>query len=327
MSKTGGLGLPTLIDQSDPIPLELRANDVVRHVVNVDSCFRERSTGATSADFMYPLLNPVRNVLRVRVLSVEYPMGVPMFTAARRRTSLRILFRDLSGVLLGIPLVVPDGNYTVSEMVTALNAEIAEAVAAGELPFPIVVSYVEATRRFVFTAAAPSGIRFGVDTIWGGWDREYDYGLGYYMGFHRGLHAARGDGSGNWVVTGGHCADFTGDKYVFLRINDYRGVRHYVNTTATDPGVDRWDYNEVVATTKIRLGAANGGVDGPEVIDNEVVFPTPVNIGRIRVQVLDRYGEVVDLCGLPLSLSLEVLEVRNSSMYNMVRDGLSVAYR
>ena len=313
--------LPTLIDQSDPIPLELRANDVVRHVVNVDSCFRERSTGSTSADFMYPLLNPVRNVLRVRVLSVEYPIGVPLFTAARRRTTLRILFRDLSGVLLGIPLVVPDGNYTVEEMVTALNAEISEAVG---LPFPIVVSYVESTRRFVFTAAAPSGIRFGVDTIWGGWDREYDYGLGYYMGFHRGLHAARSDSSGNWTVMGGHCADFTGDKYVFLRINDYRGVRHYVNTTATDPGVDRWDYNEVVATTKICLGNV---IDGPKVIDNEVVFPTPINIGRIRVQVLDRYGEIVDLCGLPLSLSLEVLEVRNSSMYNMVRDGLSVAYR
>ena len=316
--------LPTLIDQSDPIPLELRANDVVRHVVNVDSCFRERSAGSTSSDFMYPLLNPVRNVLRVRILSVEYPVDVPLFTAARRRTTLRILFRDLSGVLLGIPLVVPDGNYTVAEMVTVLNAEIAEAVAAGELPFPIVVSYVGSTRRFVFTAAAPSGIRFGIDTIWGGWDREYDYGLGYYMGFVRGLHAARSDSSGNWTVTGGHCADFTGDKYVFLRINDYRGIRHYVNTTATDPGVNRWDYNEVVATTKICLGNV---IDGPKVIDNEVVFPTPINIGRINVQVVDRYGELVDLCGLPLSLSLEVLEVRNSSMYNMVRDGLSVAYR
>jgi hypothetical protein len=316
--------LPTLIDQSDPIPLKLRANDVVRHVVNVDSCFRERSTGSTSSDFMYPLLNPVRNVLRVRILSVEYPVDVPLFTAARRRTTLRILFRDLSGVLLGIPLVVPDGNYTVAEMVTVLNAEIAEAVAAGELPFPIVVSYVESTRRFVFTAAAPSGIRFGIDTIWGGWDREYDYGLGYYMGFVRGLHAARSDSSGNWTVTGGHCADFTGDKYVFLRINDYRGIRHYVNTTATDPGVNRWDYNEVVATTKICLGNV---INGPDVIDNEVVFPTPINIGRINVQVVDRYGELVDLCGLPLSLSLEVLEVRNSSMYNMVRDGLAVAYR
>lgn len=316
-------GPSTLIDQSDPIPLELRANDVVRHVVNIDSCFRERSTGSTSADFMYPLLNPVRNVLRVRVLSVEYPVGVPLFTMARRRTTLRILFRDLSGVLMGIPLVVPDGNYTMGEMVTALNDEIATAISAGELPFPIVVSYVESTRRFVFTAASPTGIRFGVDTIWGGWDREYDYGLGYYMGFHRGLHAARSDSSGNWIVTGGHCADFTGDKYVFLRINDYRGVRHYVNTMATDPGVNKWNYNEVVATTKIRLGSANG----PKVIDNEVVFPTPINVGRIRVQVLDRYGEIVDLCGLPLSLSLEVLEVRNSSMYNMVRDGLSVAYR
>lgn len=296
----------------DPIPLELRANDVVRHVVNVDSCFRERATGSSSGDFIYPLLTPVRNVLRVRVLSVEYPLGVPVFSAGRRNVGLRILFRDASGVLMAVPLTVPDGSYTPAEMEAALGAEIAAAVG---LPFSVAVRYESGTRHFVFTAPA----RFGIDTITGTVDRECDYGLGYYLGFNRGVATARSDGSGNWTVESAHCADLTGDKYVFLRVNDFRGVRHSVNTTATN-------YNEVVATTKILLSGGGCGCDC-RVIENEVVFPAPLDITRIRVQVVDRYGEIVDLCGRPLSFSLEVLEVRNSSMYNMVRDGLAVSYR
>ena len=316
---SNGAGFGVAVD--DPIPIELRANDVVRHVVNVDSCFRERAGGSTSSDFIYPLLTAVRNILRVRVLSVEYPLGVPVFAATRRNVGLRILFRDLSGVLMAVPIVIPDGSYSPTEMATALGAEIADAVGAGVLPFAITVSYESGTRRFVFTAAG----RFGVDTKTGTFYRECDYGLGYYLGFDRNVHAARADGSGNWSVQGTHCADLTGDKYVFLRVNDYRGIRHIVNTMATGGDVDRRGYSEVVATTKILLGRDCDRVC--RVIENEVVFPTPIDMARIHVQVVDRYGEMVDLCGRPLSFSLEVLEVRNSSMYNMVRDGLAVSYR
>lgn len=321
MSKGAGVGVAV----DDPIPIELRANDVVRHVINVDSCFRERATGATSAEFIYPLLTPVRNVLRVRVLSVEYPIGVPIFSAGEGNVGLRILFRDASGVLMAVPIVIPDGSYSPTEMVDVLATEIADTVKRGVLPFPITVCYDCPTRRFMFCACvATGGQRFGIDTMTGTIDRECDYGLGYYLGFDRGVHAARCD-CGNWCVQGTHCADLTGDKYVFLRVNDYRGIRHTVNTMATDGPVNRRGYNEVVATTKILLG---GGCDSEcRVIENEVVFPAPIDITRLFVQVLDRYGEVVDLCGRPLSFSLEVLEVRNSSMYNMVRDGLAVSYR
>jgi hypothetical protein len=51
-----------------------------------------------------------------------------------------------------------------------------------------------------------------------------------------------------------------------------------------------------------------------------VVFPSPVDLSRLRLQVLDVYGEVVDMCSMQFSFSLEVLEVRNPAVYNAVRD-------
>lgn len=312
---------------ADPIPLKLRANDVVRHVVNVDSCFRQRGSGTSSTDFQVTLLTPIRNVLRVRMTSVELPAAVPFFTAARRNVTLRILYRDGTGTLMGVPLVIPDGNYDAVGAAAALNTAILDASGAGAftVPLSLSVSYNAATRRFVFTGDAVT--RFGVDPLFGGVSRVTDYGLGYYLGFSARLHSPTRDVSGApYIVAGDGCADFSGHKYVFLQVNDYACVRQTVTSYRPDGLPIQHDFT---ALAKILVGTAAGGDGGAAASDliREVVFPTPQNITRLNVRVVDKYGEVLDFCGLPVSFALEVLEVRNSSMYDMVRDGLAIVYR
>lgn len=313
---------------ADPIPLKLRANDVVRHVVNVDSCFRQRAAGATSTDFQVTLLTPIRNVLRVRVASVELPSAPsapPFFTAARRNVTLRILYRDASGTLMGVPLVIPDGHYDAVTAAAALNAAILDVSGSGALPFPLSVSYNATTRSFVFTGDAVT--RFGVDPLFGGVERVTDYGLGYYLGFSARLHSPTRDGVGGpYIVAADGCADFSGHKYVFLQVNDYACVRQTVTSYRPDGLPIQHDFT---ALAKILVGTAAGSDGGAAATDliREVVFPTPQNVSRLVVRVVDKYGEVLDFCGLPVSFALEVLEVRNSSMYDMVRDGLAIVYR
>ncbi|NDE18241.1 hypothetical protein EBZ80_25320, partial [bacterium] len=52
------------------VPFQLRANDVVKHVINVDSRFRDTPGQSRSTDYYFTLLAPVRNVLRIRITSV-----------------------------------------------------------------------------------------------------------------------------------------------------------------------------------------------------------------------------------------------------------------
>jgi hypothetical protein len=290
----------------DPIPLELRANDVVSHAVNIDSEFRDGGCGSDSGDFQFTLLTPVRNVLRVRLASVELPAeSIPVWSAARANTRLRIYYRDLSATLMSVDVYVEDAvSYSPAGLAAALDG----AIAAAALPFAIGVSWDDTARRFVFTGTATN--RFGVDARTAGC-------LASYMGFSRKLHAASVSGSGSdsglYTLTSDRCVDvdLTVDRYYFLRVGDFAGVRQ----TTGD--------SEFVALAKIVwVGAEkqwqwSGGT---------VVFPAPRDVARFQVQLLDRYGGVVGLCGLPLSLSLEVLEVRNSSMYNTVRDGLAVVW-
>lgn len=298
------------VSVDDPIPLELRANDVVSHVVNIDSEFRDGGCGSSSSDsgdFQFTLRTPVRNVLRVRLASVELPAeSIPVWSAGRGNTRLRIYYRDLSATLMSVDVYVEDAvSYSPAGLAAALDG----AIVAATLPFAIGVSWDDTARRFVFTGTATD--RFGIDARAAGC-------LASYMGFSRKLHASTvsipsGGGGGLYTLTSDRCVDvdMTVDRYYFLRVGDFAGVRQ------AGGGSD------VVALAKIVWFGAekrwlwSGGT---------VVFPAPRDVTRFQVQLLDRYGGVVGLCGLPLSLSLEVMEVRNSSMYNTVRDGLAVVW-
>ena len=88
------------------VPFQLQATDIKRHILNVDSRFRE--PGGTSSEFYFRLLAPVKNVLRVRITSIEFPNNYYMFNTNRRNISLRILYGP--GLVSSLLLTIPPGG-------------------------------------------------------------------------------------------------------------------------------------------------------------------------------------------------------------------------
>jgi hypothetical protein len=299
------------------VPFQLRANDVVRHIINVDSRFRDAPTVSTATNFNFSLLSPVRNVLRIRVTSVEFPNNYYFFTHRRRNT----WFRVVPAVGPAFDVEVPDGNYTAGDMVDAIAADL-----SGQGIGWLSVAFSETEGAFTFTSTGATP--FTIDTATRSWNRPFDYGLGFYLGFSRGSHPAASDGPGVFSVTSDRCANFAGDNYLFVRVNDYDCVRQTVRVYAAT-GVADLQTNEFPALAKIVLREPKNFMafdDYASQHAKEVVFPAPSDIARLQIQVLDPYGEIMDLCGAQWSMSLEVLEVRNLSLYNSLRDSLSVRY-
>ena len=113
------------------------------------------------------------------------------------------------------------------------------------------------------------------------------------------------------------CANFAGDPYLLLRVNDYACVRH----ATTD--------NSFTALAKIVLREPKNYMafdDYASQHTKEVVFQNPQNIARLHIQVLDPYGQPIDMCSSNFSFSLEVLEIRNSSLYNTILGSISTHY-
>lgn len=305
------------------IPFKLRATDVVKHIVNVDSRFRDNPWSSDAADFYFSLLSPVRNVLRIRVTSVEFPNNYKFFTEGRKNVTLRLLWLSggLTGTTMSVDVMIEDGNYTAGDMVEALSA----AIEASAFPYPMEVAFSEITGRFTFDTSGATA-KFGIEPAGGGWtDREFDYGLAYYLGFSRArVHraVARTDASG-WTLVSDQCANFAGDNYLFLRVNDFACVRQTVNLYEDVAGTRKRDQSDFTALAKLVLREPKNYMTFDDYASQqakEVVFPSPVDLSRLRIQVLDVYGQVIDMCSMQFSFSLEVLEVRNPALYNAVRD-------
>jgi hypothetical protein len=301
------------------VPIKLRVNDIERHIINVDSRFRDSPAVSTSSNFYFTLLTPVRNVLRVRITSIEFPNNYHIFTAKRRNTTVDVYYLS-GGIGMSYPITIPDGNYTAGDMVDAINAIL---TASGSPVSWLSVAFDEVTGSFTFSGNQT----FGIYTAGEGFDRPYDYGLGYYIGLSRKLHKAIGSGSA-WSVTSDQCAYFAGDPYVFLCLNDFHCVRQTVQIYDT-AGRNRLDAANFQALAKVVLREPKNYMAFDDYASQhvkEVVFPSPVDLNRLKIQVLDPYGEIMDLCSSQISFSIEVLEVKNASLYNTIRESLALHY-
>jgi hypothetical protein len=302
------------------LDVKLRVNDIERHIINVDSRFRDSPAVSTSSNFYFTLLTPVRNVLRVRITSIEFPNNYHVFTAKRGNTSLEVFYIESSGSCgaMRYPITIPEGNYTAIDMVDALTAALASTPVSW-----LTVDFDEVTGTFTFTGNQ----YFAINTTYGGYDRPYDYGLGYYLGLTRKCHKAPGVGP-TWSVTSDQCAYFAGDPYVFLCLNDFQCVRQTVQIYDV-AGRNRLDAADFNALAKVVLREPKNYMAFDDYASQhvkEVVFPSPTDLNRLKVQVLDPYGEIMDLCSSQISFSIEVLEVKNASLYNTIRDSLALHY-
>lgn len=294
------------------VPFQLRANDVVKHIINVDSRFRLNPERTSAADFVFVINPPVKNILRIRITSVEIPNNYPVFTALRKSVTLRVLYKDASGAGQAVLVTIPEGNYTGSDMVDALNAEFL-TVSGGAISW-ITVAFDDITGRFTFIG---TGRYFGLDMTYDTFDRPFDYGLGFHLGFSRRLHVASGIGGGKYELVSDQCATFAGDPYVLLRVNDFRCVRH--------PMTD----STLTALAKIVLREPKNYMvydDYASQHAKEVVFPSPQNLSRLTVQLVDPYGQPLEMCEAQISFSIEALEIRNSTLYRTIQDSMALQY-
>lgn len=313
------------------LPFYLHANDVKRHIVNVDSRFRDAPHISSASDFYFTLLSPIRNVLRLRISSVEFPNNYFFFTEKRGFTSFYIHYYVSCGSRASVQINIPDGNYTVAQMIDVIGRQIPAAMqppAPGPgAPAVPILEFSQINGAFTFRSKIP----FVIDTATGTRDRPFEYGLGYFLGFTRAQFASTNVGtytSAPHQITSNICANFAGDSYFFLRVNDFDCVRQTVRIYDSTYSADRAAPNDFMATAKIVIRDPKNfmSYDDANQNINEVVFPNPTDISRLHIHLLDIYGETIDLCSTQFSISIEVLEVKNLSLYNTVRDSLTMQY-
>ncbi len=322
----------------------INSNDLRKRIINIDSRFRNNATMSSTTEFAYNCNHTYKNVIRMRVASVEIPNMFPVFSVARGNLSFVIKAYDILGIARELKVVIDPGNYTSDELNLAIQTEL-DANFKDKYGIFINAAINPYSARFTFTnlgvtdastmlptsTPTASARSFLLDFTSDNpliRNRPQDFGLGYNLGFRQKIYRATNKvtiGSiDTFSIESEGCVDVVGDTYMFLCVNDF----HTIEQKTTD------DYLQCLAKIIIREDKyAVIYDDGSAMLSNEIIFPSPVDINILNVKLVDMYGGVVDLCGMNFSFSLEITEVLNTALYDFYRNYIwmgtipSVPYR
>lgn len=279
------------------------------HVMSIDSRFRTTRQDP-SFDFLYKLVNQVKNVVSVRLSSVEIPNTWYTFSRYCGNTSFVVTL--LSGQTSTI--TIPEGNYSLD---VDLDNSLQEAIAT-------VLNTALPGNTFSVDLNTISGLltissrnKFQIDCSQGIFSGRIDnWGLGYNLGF-RSSNFPDPSKPLQTDYALAHTAialpDILGSNYIFLSLNpDWRVVEH-----------NHPDHSNLASFAKIVVDVGKNDViydNGANLITKTYTLKQPTNISSFRVTLSDEYGQLVYLRGGEVSLTLEVTEIVDSALYESLRN-------
>ena len=95
--------------QNVRIQTPFRGGDVNRRIFNVDSRFRQNPDTSTTSNFSIKLANPIKNAVRIRVVSVEIPNNYHFFNSGRKNVTMAVEYG--AGYETRVLITIDSGNY------------------------------------------------------------------------------------------------------------------------------------------------------------------------------------------------------------------------
>ncbi len=255
--------------------------ETYKRTLNIDTRFRENYYKTDSTDFHVSLPVRIKGVTKMKLCSLELPFTISNISASQGNNYFYINTTKIT---------LPDGNYTVDMMQTELNDRI-----TGD--FEAIID--KRTKRVVIANnkdTADFTLKFTTDS-----NTNLQSTLGWMLGFRFGQY----EGNTSYVSEAPYI--LKSPRYIFLRVDDY-------NNTANDSIIAA--FNSSISTNNILAKISNA-----EHIDDNIFMMTledkfvsgckerrysgPVDIEKLRIQLIDEFGRIVNLNGSDFSFSLE----------------------
>ena len=249
---------------------------VITKVISIDTLFRPNYKMTLSTDFLYQFPEYRKNVVSMTVSAIELPRTWYTFAS------------PMNTFLVGSNLVtIAEGTYT--------STEFNNLVFSG---FTVNVDSIN--QKTTITSASPFTLDFTpVSGV-------LQQSCGWIMGFRSATYTSvLTDGSGNYYITSEGAFGST-DAYFFLEIDDFQ---HNFMTDSIVSTVNRGGFPSFLGNNIIARIPVNNTIP----IDSKLHFTRdyfgPVTLERLRIRLLNRFGEVVSLQSNDMSFSLELKEL------------------
>jgi hypothetical protein len=248
-------------------------------IFNIDSRFRDTTLYPNSTNYVYSIPNEIKNIVEVKLSSLEYGNTSYVFTSEKGNNTFTI---D-DGSPTGLIFTLTPGNYTPEELVAEINAWLALHCSNITLILDTntgKVTFTSSTDEF--TLEFPS-----ID----------DYkSLGEMLGFTGTDYTSSG-----FSLTAENIINVMGEHYYFLKLNELGKVYNKNQKYFCKFIVDAPKFEVTYESRNIFVTKA-------------VTLEQPINTQKLKIQVYDVNNNIVDHNGFEFSFTLEMKVVRNDTL-------------
>ena len=299
-----------LQDQARPY-VNVYPNDVVvgtinpakriTHSINVhlNSTFREKYYNTNPCNYNYTLPYEIKNVMSMRLASIEIPNSWYLFSHKKKNNLFKIEITQHKKCHI-FNIVVPDGNYTNETLTKYLNTtyfcdrtdeSILKNLKISVNPYNLktIIELVNEDTHIVFS------LHFVTDD-----NDNIMNTLGWILGFRLARYLKIDE-----AIQSEGMYDGGGDRYVFFCLNDYQYSRNDENVVCfEDTSIDE----NILAKIPMINGKLSLIIDENDgcSLTKTRTYNGPVNIRKINIRVLDKFGEIIDLNHMDYSFTLEL---------------------
>jgi hypothetical protein len=284
----------------------------IQHL-NLNSAFRTNYSTTSSTNFQYIIPAEIKNVVSMSLCSIEIPNAWYLFSASSGNNQFNVTTFTNANGLNTYTLVIPDGNYGASCLVTYLNNNFfynsginsdlqyiafsidpynfksTFSVSGSSGPNPLIpaVPPIPPPGEFFFSLVfqVPIG-QNPMNT------------LGWYIGFRKEIYLDITNS-----ITSEGLFDAGGDRYIYFCLNDYQNNKNIEHIVGLEYSLLNEDILAKIPMTNGKLCLI---VDVTNEQAKTRIYNGPVNLNRLQIQILDKFGNVINLNNMDFSFSLEL---------------------
>jgi hypothetical protein len=270
-------------------------------LLSLDSRYADQRA-CENSEFKIVLPYPIKNVMRVRLASIELPLVEYLFSPQYGNTTLAVKVGTSTTFVKMTP--VTPGNYTAVELLSALETNLKLIYSQFSVTMNQYTGRCTIRNTVKFEAYLMS---FNKEIA----TRPAYWGIGYYLGFREGrIESVYDKTDGSYYIRGTSVINIQQNQYYLLQL---KYPEQIVNLKHR---LDEDDYLDAFAKIILRNGYFTIAFDdNSNLLRKEFTFISPVTIPFFTLKLLNPFGEPVDMLNVDWSVTLEITDVVSSRTY------------
>jgi hypothetical protein len=266
--------------------------------LNLNSCFRHNYYQTNPCDFLYIIPVEIKNVLSMRLVSIEIPNAWYLFSHIQKNNIFQIEIK-FGEIIQIFNIVIPDGNYDIDTLSYFLNYtyfyESGLDTYLKYIKFSIDIYNLKSRFEILENELEPFSfsLKF-VDNI----NQNIMNTCGWILGFRLANYLDIKE-----KIQSEGLFDAGGDRYIYIALNDYQYNNNTLNTVCFDKSILNED---IIAKIPMIDGKLSLIVSDDNPLAKIRRFTGPVNISKLHIKILDKFGTIIDLNKMDYSLTLEL---------------------